>query len=855
MSRWTSSTSTPPFNSNASYNVLFKERTGEESPAQIKAFNDTWEWTRESERTFEQEIILNPDTPPKVKDMIAALREFLGRNAMMAYLVMMAPRLVELRRALKPTGSIYLHCDPTASHYLKLLMDAVFGASGFRSEIIWRRSNAHNKLSKQYGPIHDVLLFYTKTPYFTFHPGRRPYTSAYVERSFPYSDERGRYQSNVLTGMGVRSGESGSTWKGYNPTPHGRHWAIPSTMRQEVDPEQKAGSIQDILDAMDDNGLLLHPKATTGMPRYKQYLDSSHGLIHQDIWAFQPGTQGLLWNSKEAIDEDVKWLDNEAERLGYPTQKPLGLLERIIETSSDKGDVVLDPFCGCGTAVAAAQGLKRRWIGIDVTHLAVALMKNRLKSGFGLIPGKDYDVIGEPVDVGSARALAEQDRYQFEYWAMSLLEAFPREQGKKGADKGVDGVVYFIDGPRRTPHKAIVQVKSGKVSSPLIRDLKGTVEREKAAPRPLHHPRRADPRTCAPRPSAPASTTPTSGSATTPSCKSAPSASSSKATNSSYRCTHPCTKPLSASAPPKAASQASKKPSEGPHLRCTTLLHVLPASGRVLGNGLGMLDWYDLNARHEAILLWVALFLLFAFVKSPGAIQAFWNLLVTACQPVLIRVFSGHFAVAALFTAGAVCVGRPLGFWDTLPVVLAATWTSTSGAALLVEFDKALKERRFFVERAARILAPAFIVSELVSFSILSFWVEIVTLPFILLLGLMVQIADEREEYRKTVQLANTLLAIYVLALVSLTIMSLVNGSESWQSIIQHLALPAWLTLGALSHLHLLVVFERISLTFRSKSRKVDAREYGSAWAFDCQFSQALLCHGRHLGGGKRNEI
>ena len=170
-----------------------------------------------------------------------------------------------------------------------------------------------------------------------------------------------------------------------------------------------------------------------------------------------------------------------SERLGYPTQKPQALLERIIQASSNEGDVVLDPFCGCGTAVAAAEKLKRRWVGIDITHLAVALMKNRLKTAFDIVPGRDYEVVGEPADVGGARALAEQDRYQFQFWAMSLLEAFPREQGKRGADRGIDGVVYFIDGPRRSPQKAIVQVKSGKVSSPLIRDLKGTVEREKAA--------------------------------------------------------------------------------------------------------------------------------------------------------------------------------------------------------------------------------------------------------------------------------------------------------------------------------------------------------------------------------------
>ena len=471
----------PPFNSNASYNILFKEQSGEESPAQIKAFTDTWEWTQESERVFEQEIIMNPTTPPNVKDMITAFREFIGRNAMMAYLVMMTPRLVELRRVLKPTGSIYLHCDPTASHYLKLLMDAVFGSVNFRSEIVWRRSNAHNKLSKQYGPIHDILLFYTKTPKFTFHPGRRPYTNSYVANSFPYSDQRGRYQSNVLTGMGVRTGESGSPWKGYDPTPRGRHWAIPSKIRREVDPCDRGGSLQDILNAMDASGLILHPRASDGMPRYKQYLDSSEGLLHQDIWAYQPGSRGLLWNSDEAVDEDVKWLDSESERLGYPTQKPQALLERIIEASSNEGDLVLDPFCGCGTAVAAAEKLKRRWIGVDVTHLAVALMKNRLKTAFNIVPGVDYEVVGEPADVGGARALAEQDRYQFQYWAMSLLEAFPREPNKRGADRGVDGVIHFIDGPRRATRKAVVQVKSGKVSSPLIRDLKGAVEREKAA--------------------------------------------------------------------------------------------------------------------------------------------------------------------------------------------------------------------------------------------------------------------------------------------------------------------------------------------------------------------------------------
>ncbi len=211
-----------------------------------------------------------------------------------------------------------------------------------------------------------------------------------------------------------------------------------------------------------DNSLIHY--SSTGLARQKRYLDEMQGNPLDTIW------------------EDIRPIQAQSkERLGYPTQKPQALLERIIQASSGEGDVVLDPFCGCGTAVAAAEKLKRRWIGIDVTHLAVALMKNRLRTSFDLVPGRDYEVVGEPVDVGSARALAVQDRYQFQFWAMSLLEALPREQGKRGADRGIDGVVHFIDGPRRTPKKAVVQVKSGKVSSPLIRDLKGTMDREKAA--------------------------------------------------------------------------------------------------------------------------------------------------------------------------------------------------------------------------------------------------------------------------------------------------------------------------------------------------------------------------------------
>ena len=435
----------PPFNSNATYNVLFKERTGEESPAQIKAFTDTWEWTRESERTFEQEIIGNPSASPKVKEMIGAFLSFIGRNAMMAYLVMMTPRLVELHRVLKPTGSIYLHCDPTASHYLKVVMDTVFGARSFMNEVVWPRTNAHHD-AKRYGRIHDDILYYAKSPRPIWNTLYTAYTDEQIEAHYATVEESTgrRFRLSDLSAQ-KPGGDVEYEWRGVYP-PAGRYWAYSKDNMQTFEKE----------------GRLYYTK--NRRPFLKRYLDEMPGNPVQDIWS------------------DVRFIHgSSAELLGYKTQKPEALLERIILASSNEGDVVLDPFCGCGTAVAAAQKLNRQWIGIDITHLAVALMKNRLKTGHGLLPGQDYEVVGEPVDVGSARALAEQDRHQFQYWAMSLVEALPRGDQKKGADRGIDGVVHFVEGKRRTMEKAIVQVKSGKVSSPHIRDLKGTMEREKAA--------------------------------------------------------------------------------------------------------------------------------------------------------------------------------------------------------------------------------------------------------------------------------------------------------------------------------------------------------------------------------------
>ena len=436
----------PPFNSNASYNVLFREKSGEDSPAQIKAFTDTWEWTLETERTFEQDIILHPGTPAAVKDMITAFRQFIGRNAMLAYLVMMTPRLVELRRVLKPTGSLYLHCDPTASHYLKLLLDTVFGNRNFRNEITWKRTVSHNDAKRNYSAIGDSIFYYTKGDDFTFHAQYMPYSEEHLSKIYKYVDENGRrYSTSNIRSPSPRPNLT-YDYKGYKPHPNG--WTISLERMKQLDAE----------------GRILFPKNKDGRIRLKLFLDEMPGVPAGNIW------------------DDIPPISSQAkERLGYPTQKPEALLERIIRASSNEGDVILDPFCGCGTAVAAAQKLNRQWLGIDVTHLAVALMKSRLKTAFNLDPGADYAVVGEPRDVGSARALWEQDPYQFQFWAVSLLEAQPQAEQRRGADQGIDGIIYFVDGPRRTPQKVVIQVKGGRVSSPQIRDLKGVVEREKAA--------------------------------------------------------------------------------------------------------------------------------------------------------------------------------------------------------------------------------------------------------------------------------------------------------------------------------------------------------------------------------------
>jgi site-specific DNA-methyltransferase (adenine-specific) len=399
----------PPFNSSQSYNVLFAERDGTRSAAQIKAFEDTWEWDHVAAEAY-QEVV---EAGGKVSQAMQAFRLFLGDTDMLAYLAMMAPRLVELRRVLRVTGSIYL-------------------------------PYSHGNVSTTYGDVTDTI-YYMRSEKPTWNQVYTPYSQKHIATKFTSVEPDGRrYTTSDLRNPGFRPNLI-YDYKGYKPHPNG--WAISREKMEEYDRQ----------------GRLWFPVDKNGRIRLKRYLDDTPGHRIQNLW------------------EDIPPINSQAaERLGYPTQKPEALLERIIKASSNEGDVILDPFCGCGTAIAAAQKLNRCWIGIDITHLAISLIKNRLKTAFGDGIEKTYSVIGEPVSLPDAEALARQDPYQFQWWALGLVEARPVEQ-KKGADRGIDGRLYFHDDAKREQTKQIIfSVKSGGVSVRDVRDLRGVIDREKA---------------------------------------------------------------------------------------------------------------------------------------------------------------------------------------------------------------------------------------------------------------------------------------------------------------------------------------------------------------------------------------
>ena len=430
----------PPFNSSATYNILFKEPGGKSSQAQMSAFEDTWHWGLESERAL-QEIAASPIAPAATKEFMSVLPNLVGkRTDMSAYITMMCVRLIELRRVLKDTGSIYLHCDPTASHYLKLLMDTIFGVQNFRNEIVWKRTNAKSLAFTRFASNHDIILRYTKSEKWVWNPQYTEYDPEYLKIFYKYIEEGTgrRYRLDNLA----------------NPNknrPHLTYEFLGVTRVWRWTKER----MQDAY----NKGLIIQSKPG-GVPAFKRYLDEQQGTPIGDTWNDIPPIQS-----------------HSSEGLGYPTQKPEELLERIIKVSSNEGDIVLDPFCGCGTAVVAAQNLKRKWIGIDITHLAIGLMKWRLKN---LTPPAKFTVIGEPKDLTGAQELAAQDKYQFQWWAVAEIGGQPYGEKKKGADAGIDGYTYYMDEKDKIK-KAIISIKGGhNANVSMIRDLGHVIDREKA---------------------------------------------------------------------------------------------------------------------------------------------------------------------------------------------------------------------------------------------------------------------------------------------------------------------------------------------------------------------------------------
>jgi site-specific DNA-methyltransferase (adenine-specific) len=454
----------PPFNSNADYNVLFREASGEASQAQFHAFTDTWNWA-DAAQTYAEFVDHCPNTA--VVEMVEALHQFLKNSPMMAYLAMMAPRLVELHRVLKPTGSLYLHCDPTASHYLRMLLDGIFRQENFRNEIIWERTAAKGDVRRKFGSNHDVILAYGKTNETFFQSVFTEPDEDYIGRfSLDDNDGKGAYRLAPLDSPNTRPNLT-YEYKGFKPPVKG--WRVSRELMEQLDAE----------------GRLAFPKTKDGRIAKKHYLNEQLGPKVGDVWTDISPLQAVG-----------------LERLGYPTQKPQVLLERIIQASTNSGDIVLDPFCGCGTTIHAAQKLGRQWIGIDVTYLAINLIKRRLKDAFGA--DAQFEERGQPTDFGSAKALAELDKWQFQQWALSLIDARPRTEGDgKGADRGVDGMLYFYDyanpspvlrtpSPRPTGRgkgegrvseavrqKILVQVKGGGVQRNDVSTLLGDVNNQK----------------------------------------------------------------------------------------------------------------------------------------------------------------------------------------------------------------------------------------------------------------------------------------------------------------------------------------------------------------------------------------
>ncbi|NCS07885.1 MAG: site-specific DNA-methyltransferase [Microcystis aeruginosa G13-07] len=435
----------PPFNSKRNYNQIYLN-LGKEDQAQAQAFVDTWTWDNHANEALEEiQSNYQGKFTSQTIDLIDGLTKVLGKGSLLAYLVSMTLRIVEIHRVLKSTGSFYLHCDPTASHYLKIVLDTIFCSQGgdYIAEITWERTSAHSD-SKTFANTTDVIFLYSKR-ILMFNQQFKPYSEEYLKKYYKHQDGKGRFLDRDLTAGGLSGGGYNYDWKGIK-----KLWRCPIETMQKYEEQNK----------------LYYTR--NGTPRLKQYLEEMPGV---------PLTN--LWNDIPPINSQA------SERLGYPTQKPEALLERIIKASSNKGDVILDAYCGCGTTIAVAERLERNWIGIDITYQSISLMLKRLEDSFGKNVLDKIELNGIPKDIESAQALAtkpdDRTRKEFEKWAV-LTYSNNRAviNDKKGADKGVDAIAYF-QGDKDNGEKIIFQVKSGNVKSGDIRDLQGTMTLQGAA--------------------------------------------------------------------------------------------------------------------------------------------------------------------------------------------------------------------------------------------------------------------------------------------------------------------------------------------------------------------------------------
>ncbi len=420
----------PPWNSKANYNVLFGQSQADLADcatAQETAFVDMWQWGKKAEERVERLCDDNEDHP--AGKSMRGLREFIPETGMLAYLAYMAERLALLRMMLKPTGSVYLHCDPTASHYLKMIMDDIFGAKNFRNEITWKRqtnSGAKAKSTRKFGAMHDIIFYYAKSEKAKMRKLYLPVTEEYLEQNFTMQDERGRFKT------------------------------------EEIQELSKAK-----LEEYERDGLLY--KTRTGRLRKKKY-----------DWQFPGELVGDLWTDFMALGSSSK------ERTGFPTQKPLKLLKRIIEASTNEGDVVLDPFCGCGTTVVAAAMLKRKFVGIDISYYSAKTMTYSRLQSEARLPEESIHIKGIPEDFEGAKFLAKDDPFSFEIFAVEACHPGMMANKIQRGDKGIDGrgkLLHPVKEKGKKKSMILVQVKAKEKPVPadvdafanVIRNTKGAV--------------------------------------------------------------------------------------------------------------------------------------------------------------------------------------------------------------------------------------------------------------------------------------------------------------------------------------------------------------------------------------------